>query len=148
MSRLELQHELHDVAATTLYRHLNKLVDTGFVQIVGERVSGANRERLYEALPLDLSADDTAQLTGDDYLRIVTAVATELVGNVQRVIGGPLGLHGRSTFGVQVFFATDAEHLRILKRFDAFLADLDNEFPPGPDRVQRALSYGMCPRNA
>jgi DNA-binding transcriptional ArsR family regulator len=146
MSRIELQAELPDVPATTLYRHLARLLDAGLIQIVEARPIGANRELVYEALPLDLTPDESGQLTPEDYIGLVTSLASDLLGTVQRVAVSKRGLVGRSTFGMQVFFATDAEHRQILKRFDAFLAELDNEFPPGRRRVQRSLTYGMCPR--
>ncbi len=146
MSRVELQAELPDVTATTLYRHLTRLLTAGLIQVVDTRPSGANSELVYEALPLDLEPHESGQLTPDDYVGLVTSLAGDLVGTVQRVAVSKRGLVGRSTFGMQVFFATDAEHRQILKRFDAFLAELDNEFPPGPRRVQRSLTYGMCAR--
>jgi DNA-binding transcriptional ArsR family regulator len=146
MSRIELQAELPDVPATTMYRHLTRLLDAGLIQIVDTRPSGANRELVYEALPLDLAPHESGQLTPSDYIDVVTAMVSDLLATVQQVAVSKRGLVGRSTFGIQVFFATDAEHRQILKRFDAFLADLDNEFPPGPKRVQRSLTYGMCPR--
>ena len=146
LSRLELLREMHDISATTLFRHLNRMVDAGLVEIVGERQVGPNVERIYEAVPLDLPSDESARLSADDYVAIVTALAADLITTVQAVGRSRKGLHRRSTFGMQMFFASDAEYLGIQDRFDAFLAELDREFPPGPARSARALSYGICPR--
>jgi DNA-binding transcriptional ArsR family regulator len=146
MTRLELQAELSDVASTTLFRHLNRLVDAGLVQVVGERRGGSNRERIYESLPFDLTSEEAGRLTGDDYVALVTALAGDLVAAVQRAARSVAGLAGRSTFGVQTFYATDVEHRRIVKRFDEFLAELDRDFGPAGKRTPRTLSYGMCPR--
>lgn len=146
MSRLELQAELKDVPSTTLFRHLTRMVEVGLIQVVGDRPNGANRERLYEAIPLDLNPQESAELTAKDYVDIVSVFASEMVRSVQRAAFGPVGLWGRSTFGVQMFSATEAEYSEIQERFDAFLGQLERDFLPKPGRIQRSFSYGICPQ--
>lgn len=146
MTRLELQAQLCEIAPTTLHRHLTRLLDVGLVQIVGHRTKGANQERIYESLPLDLAPSQSRELTPVDYLTLVTAMTADLVGTVQRFAKKDQSLAGRSTFGVQTFYASDDEHQEIVEQLDEFLASIDREYSPGPGRVQRSLSYGMCPR--
>lgn len=146
MSRLELHAELKDVASTTLFRHLTRMVEVGLIHVVSERPNGPNREKLYEAIPLDLNGDETAELSPDDYVALVAVLSAELMHNVRRGAFGSSGLWGRSTFGSQVFSATDAEYRVIQERFDAFLAELERDFGPAPERTRRSLTYGICPR--
>jgi hypothetical protein len=146
MSRLELHAELRDVASTTLFRHLNRMLDVGLIRVVGERQNGSNNERLYEAIPLDLNPEETGELSPDDYVALVAALSSELFRSVQEAASSPAGLWGRSTFGVQVFAATDAEYASIQQRFDAFLGDLDRDFALGPGRTRRSITYGICPQ--
>lgn len=145
MSRLELHVELADVPSTTLFRHLNRMLEVGLIRVVGERPSGSNRERLYEAIPLDLTAEESAELSPADYVAMVGALSAELNRSVQEAAASPAGLRGRSTFGVQVFAATDSEYQVIQQRFDALLADLERDYGPAPGRVRRSLTYGICP---
>ncbi len=145
MSRLELQAELQDVAATTLFRHLTRMVEVGLIHVVGERPTGSNREKLYEAIALDLNPDESAQLSPEDYVAVVAVLSGELMHNVRRAAFGSPGLWGRSTFGSQVFSATDAEYRGIQERFDSFLGDLERDFAPLPGRTRRSLTYGICP---
>jgi Helix-turn-helix domain len=140
MSRLELHAELKDVASTTLFRHLARMVEVGLIRVVGERPNGPNREKLYEAIPLDLNRDESAELSPDDYVALVAVLSAELMHNVRKGAFGPSGLWGRSTFGSQVFCATDPEYRSIQERFDAFLADLERDFGPGPERTRRSLT--------
>jgi DNA-binding transcriptional ArsR family regulator len=146
LSRLELQAELKDVPSTTLFRHLTRMVEVGLIHVVGERPTGPNKERLYEAIPLDLNPDESAQLSPNDYLALVAVLSAELMHNVRRAAFADPGLCGRATFGSQVFAATDPEYREIQKRFDGFLADLERDFGPGPDRTRRTITYGICPQ--
>jgi DNA-binding transcriptional ArsR family regulator len=146
LSRLELQAELKDVPSTTLFRHLTRMVEVGLIHVVGERPTGPNKERLYEAIPLDLNLDESAQLSPDDYIALVAVLSAELMHNVRRAAFADPGLCGRATFGSQVFAATDPEYREIQKRFDGFLADLERDFGPGPDRTRRTITYGICPQ--
>lgn len=146
MSRLELHADLKDVSSTTLFRHLTRMVDVGLVRVVGERPSGPNREKLYEAVALDLNPEESAELSAEDYVAIVAVLSSELIHNVREAAFSATGLWGRSTFGSQIFSATDSEYRAIQERFDAFLADLERDFAPSPGRTRRLFSYGICPQ--
>jgi DNA-binding transcriptional ArsR family regulator len=146
MSRLELQADLKDVSSTTLFRHLTRMVDVGLIHVVNERPSGPNREKLYEAIALDLNPEESAELSADDYVAIVAVLSSELIHNVREAAFSTAGLWGRSTFGSQIFSATDAEYRDIQERFDAFLGDLERNFAPEPGRTRRSLTYGICPQ--
>ena len=122
------------------------MVEVGLIRVVSERPNGPNRERVYEAIPLDLNPQESAELAPDDYVALVAVLAAELLHNVRQAAFSAAGLWGRSTFGSQMFEATDPEYKVIQQRFDAFLAELDRDFSPAPGRTRRSLTYGICPQ--
>jgi DNA-binding transcriptional ArsR family regulator len=146
MSRLELHTELKDVSSTTLFRHLTRMVDVGLIHVVSERTTGPNREKVYEAIALDLNAEESAELSADDYVAIVSVLSSELIHNVREAAFSTTGLSGRSTFGSQIFSATDSEYRAIQERFDAFLGELERDFAPSAGRTRRQFTYGICPQ--
>lgn len=88
MTVAELGRILGDVPQASLYRHLNRLVDAGFVDVVAERPAGGATERVYAVVPeaVSLTAEDVASLEPADHMRYFTAFCAALMGSFDRYL--------------------------------------------------------------
>lgn len=95
MTVADLGRVLGDVPQATLYRHLNRLVDAGFVKVVEERPAGGATERVYTVVPeaVTLTAEDAASLGPEEHMRYFTAFCAALMGSFERYLqDGPVDL--------------------------------------------------------
>ena len=79
----QLSVYLQDVPLTTLYRHLNLLLEAGMLEVVAERRVHGTVERVFTVVEAAtyLSEEDRAQLTAED----ITGLVGALTGAVQEV---------------------------------------------------------------
>lgn len=77
----QLSAYLQDVPLTTLYRHLNLLLEAGMLEVVAERRVHGTVERVFTVVEAAtyLSEEDRAQLTAED----ITGLVGALTGAVQ-----------------------------------------------------------------
>ena len=77
---------LPEVPQATLYRHLNKLVLAGILQVVEERPVRGTVEKVYalRQAAANLTRDDLANATRDDHMRYFTAFVVELLDHFAR----------------------------------------------------------------
>ena len=76
----DLAQALPDVPQTTLYRHINALVEGGMLEVVDEIPQRGTVERVYSlAAPPSLQPEDLRGLSKEDYQRTFTIVMTSLL---------------------------------------------------------------------
>ena len=76
-----------DIPQTTLYRHINILVEGGVLRIVEEHQIRGTVERVYEvAAPPSLDADDLQGLCKEEYEQLFLLFMSTLVKDVQQYL--------------------------------------------------------------
>lgn len=124
---------LDDVPASSIYRHLQKLIDAGVVEVVAERrVRGAVEKTLRVAADAArLSPDEFAQMSGEDHRRTFLVFVTELLHEFERYISRPDRDFIRDLAGYRtvLLYATDEEWLTAIRGINQALLPL--------------LSYGL-----
>lgn len=85
----QLAAELKDVAAATLYHHLNLLTDAGITQVVEERlVRGTLREKVYTLSHASdlLRPDEITHTSKDELQQCFLAFVSKLIGDHARYL--------------------------------------------------------------
>lgn len=84
----QLQRMLPDVPQASLYRHLNRLVEAGFVEIVEERPVGGALERVYALVEgkQHLTGTDLAAASPEDHMRYFTAFCALLMAKFSKYL--------------------------------------------------------------
>jgi DNA-binding transcriptional ArsR family regulator len=75
-----------DVPQSSLYRHLNLLLEGGMLQVVEEIPVRGTVEKVYALVEerINITAEDYASLTTDDLINGVNLIITNLMGDFQR----------------------------------------------------------------
>ena len=81
LTTLQLQRVVENVPIATLYRHVNKLVEAGFVKVVGERQVRGSIERTLAVVEASLPLKDLPSKHPDEMIRhFATFLGTLLHG--------------------------------------------------------------------
>ena len=142
-----------DIPHTTLYRHINALVEGGILNVVEETQKRGTVERLYAlAAPPSLSAEDLKGMKKRDYEQVFTLFVTTLISDMQRYLDTKPGdeefdvlADGTDISKVRLFLS-DGE----LKQMNAAITDLmlaAIENQPDAERKPRIFSYQFIPAN-
>jgi len=88
LTTTELQTELSDVPAASLYRHVARLVDAGVLSVVGERRIRGAVERTYvlRSAAANVSPDELAKMTPDQHRQMFLAYVAGLIGDFDRYL--------------------------------------------------------------
>jgi DNA-binding transcriptional ArsR family regulator len=152
MTARELGDAIPDVPQTTLYRHINALVDGGVLKIVGETQIRGTVERTYAvaALP-SLKPEDLQGMTKQDYQQAFIVYLSTLMSAAQRYLDSK---SEQETFnpladGLDLSLGTlhlsDAEFQAMNKRIlDVIMSVSGNQ--PSPKRKRRLFTYLFIPQ--
>lgn len=152
MTAKELGDAIPDVPQTTLYRHINALVDGGVLKIVGETQIRGTVERTYAvaALP-SLKPDDLQGMTRQDYQQAFIIYLSTLMSAAQRYLDskGEQDMINPLADGLDLSLGTvhlsDAEFQAMNKRIlDVIMSASGNQ--PAPDRKRRMFTYLFIPQ--
>ena len=88
MTAQQLVRALPDVPQTTLYRHLNVLVEQGVLSVVAEHRVRGTVERVYALAPTAalLTPEDLATATSEDHLNYFSIFITSLLSDFARYV--------------------------------------------------------------
>jgi DNA-binding transcriptional ArsR family regulator len=88
LSPAELADELGDVPLATLYRHLNRLVEAGILQVVAERKVRNATERIYtlKSGAAFVGQDEAGVYSRDEHLRYFVSYLLSLLDDYARFI--------------------------------------------------------------
>lgn len=120
----QIGDRLTDIPPATLYRHINKLLDAGIIEVVAEHQIRGAVEKVY-AMPQEngsLTVEDMRNATPEEHMRYFLKFMTTVLADFERYINqeevDPLKDAGG--YRQASFYATDEE-------FHAFMATLQQE---------------------
>jgi DNA-binding transcriptional ArsR family regulator len=139
------------VPLTTLYRHINLLVEGGVLEIVAEHPIRGTVERVYAlAGPPSLNAEDLVGMTKKDYEQAFAIYLSSLLGDARNYLAAKPDDQEIDLFadGVEVtklqLLLSDEEFRRLdAQLIELILSAAKNE--PTPSRRRRVLSLTIVP---
>lgn len=144
----DLREELSDVAPTTLYRHMTRLVDADVLTVVAERRIRGTVERTY-ALRLSaarLGLDEIAAMSVEDHRQAFMAYVGGLLDDFDRYLarGDVDLLRDQVAYRLAAMWLTDAEFAELRRELLQVLQPrLAN--PPAPGRTRRLYASVLLP---
>jgi DNA-binding transcriptional ArsR family regulator len=149
----DLAKALPDIPQTTLYRHINVLVDGGLLQIVDEIPQRGTVERVLSFKnPPSLEQEDLKGLTKEEYLDVFTVIVstmlTEAISYINCVPEGEeidLITAGFDFNKIQLNLSDEEFNSLQRSLFDLMMAAAKNK--PSNDRKRRTFSYLFIPMN-
>lgn len=144
----EIGHVLKDVPQASLYRHLNKLVEEGFLHVVEERPVGGATERVYAIVDGQgvLPVADLEKATKADHMRYFAAFCAMLMSKFDRYLEREHVDFVADGVGYRVYslYLSDEEFQQFIKAInEPFAAVATNE--PAPGRRRRMLATVVMP---
>ena len=151
MTTKEIADLMPEIPLTTLYRHINILVEAGLMRVVEEKQIRGTIERTYAlTAPPSLTAEDLEGMTRQEAEQYFTMFLSSLMSDSQRYLDGK---SEKTRFnpikdGVQIskvqLFIDEQEFKKINLKIQEILVDsVKNK--PGPGRTRRMFSYLMIP---
>jgi DNA-binding transcriptional ArsR family regulator len=151
MTAGELSEILPDIPQTTLYRHLNALLDGGVIQVVAENPVRGTVERVYALVaPPSITPEDLRDMSRQDYERLATLALSSFMGDIRRYLsrkpeGAPIDfLADGMDFNKVQLNLSDDEFQRMNKQIFTIMAAAAQN-PPSPERRRRVFSYLFIP---
>jgi DNA-binding transcriptional ArsR family regulator len=151
MTAGDLAESMPEIPLTTLYRHINLLVEGGLLKVVEEHPIRGTVERVYALNgPPSLRAEDLAGMTKQDYEQAFAIFLSSLLSDAKKYLRAKPDDREIDLFadGVEVtklqLLLSDAEFRQLDSQLiELILAAAKNE--PGPGRRRRVLSLTMIP---
>jgi len=152
MTAKELLEIIPEVPLTTLYRHINALVEGGLLQVTGETQIRGTIERTYALASLpSLKSEDLHGMTRPAYQQAFMIYLSSLMGAAQRYLAskGENETFNPLADGVELSLGTlnlsEAEFQNANQRILEILMPLTNQ-PPAPGRKRRFFTYLFIPQ--
>ncbi|MFF4186321.1 helix-turn-helix domain-containing protein [Streptomyces sp. NPDC001691] len=144
----DLRDELSDVAPTTLYRHVSRLVAGGVLTVEAERRVRGTVERTYvlRMSAASLGLDHIQAMTAEDHRQAFTAYVAGLLGDFDRYLarGDVDLLRDQVGYSLAAMWLDDAEFAELRRELARVLAPrLAN--PPAPGRTRRIYARVLLP---
>jgi len=151
MSAKELARVITDVPQTTLYRHINALVEGGLLKVVSETQIRGTVERTYAvAAPPSLKPEDLRGMTKQDYQQAFLVYLSTLMGAARRYLDSRAEGEAFDPLadGLDLSLGTlqlSDEEFRALngRILELVMSAAGN--PPGPGRRPRTFTYLFIP---
>jgi len=138
----KLDHLMPDVAKSSLYRHIRKLLDGGFIEIAETHPVKGTPENTYRLLQAPhITVEDVQQMTKEDHLHYFSSYVAGLVQSFKAYLDSQDTLDllaDRAGYSEILFYANTDE-------FDALFIPLRDQLsqisqqPPQPGRRLRKL---------
>lgn len=148
----ELLDIIPEVPLTTLYRHINALVEGGLLQVVGETQIRGTIERTYALASLpSLRTEDLQGMTKQEYQQAFLIYLSNLMGAAQRYLASKADNEPFNPLadGVELSLGTlhlsDEEFQSMNQRILDLLMPLTSQ-PPAPERKRRFFTYLFIPQ--
>jgi Helix-turn-helix domain len=148
LTTTELRAELPDVPATSLYRHVARLVAAGVLSVVGERRVRGAVERTYvlRTAAARIGPEEVAAMTPEEHRQTFLAFIAGLIGDCDRYLapGDVDPIRDGVSFGLAGMWLTDTE---LLERGRGLYAVLQPRLanPPAPGRTRQLLATVLLP---
>ena len=151
MTAGELSQVLPEIPQTTLYRHLNALLEGGIIKVVAEKPVRGTVERLYALVaPPSITPEDLRGMGKQEYEQLAAMAFSSFMSEIRRYLERkPDGAYidfiadGMDFNKVQLHLS-DEEFQRMNQQiFNIMVAAAQN--PPSPERKRRIFSYLFIP---
>lgn len=144
----DLREELPDVAPTTLYRHVSRLVDGGVLTVVAERRVRGTVERTYvlRMSAASMGLDEVDAMSADDHRQAFMAYVAGLLGDFDRYLArGDIDLlRDQVGYSLAAMWLDDAEFAELRRELLRVLQPrLTNQ--PRPGRTRRIYARVLLP---
>jgi DNA-binding transcriptional ArsR family regulator len=149
MTAQQLATAMPDIAQATLYRHLNKLANSGILAVVEERPVRGTLEKVYalNEQAAFLGAADIADFTKDDHMRYFTAFVAILLGEFSQYLDSkekPDLVADGVAYTKTALYLSDEEFMDMAKRMSEALGPtFQNQ--PAPGRKRRLFTTIVIP---
>jgi DNA-binding transcriptional ArsR family regulator len=147
----DLAKALPDIPQTTLYRHINILVDGGLLEVVDEIPQRGTVERVFGfKIPPSLSREDLKGLSKEEYQQVFTMIITSLLQEAINALenipdDGEIDLLGEGYQFSQVQLHLNDEEFEKFNHDILSLMMKARENKPADDRKRRLFSYIFIP---
>ena len=147
MTVQELSKWAEDVPQATLYRHLNKLLDAGFIRVVQENPVRGAVEKVYALKEPNIqSQEDFLKLTKEEHLELFLTFTTQLMSLYESYLSQEkidLVKDGVS-YTIANLNLTDQEFIELMQGIGTLIQSaLGNE--PTPERKSRNIATIIIP---
>jgi DNA-binding transcriptional ArsR family regulator len=144
----DLHDELSDIAPTTLYRHMTRLVAGGVLTVVAERRIRGTVERTYvlRMSAASLGLDHIEAMNAEDHRQAFMAYIAGLLGDFDRYLArGDINLlRDQVGYSLAAMWLDDAEFAELRRELARVLQPrLAN--PPAPGRTRRLYARVLLP---
>lgn len=139
----QLAQSLGDVPASSVYRHVNRLITAGLIDIVAERpVRGTIEKTLRVSVDAQIGPREAQTMSAEDHRRGVLAFLTQLMHEWETYLGNPhidlvADLAG---YRLAYLYASDDEWLTVLTQLAAIFQPLVERGPGAGLRRRRFAS--------
>ena len=147
----DMTKALPDIPQTTLYRHINVLVDGGVLQVVDEIPQRGTMERVFGfKVPPSLSREDLTGLSKDEYQQTFTLILTSLLQEATNSLNNIPDEEEIDLLGAGYQFSQAQFNLND-EEFEKFNKDILNlmmaasKNKPSGERKRRIFSYLFIP---
>ncbi len=145
----QLAQLLPEVPHTTLYRHINLLVEGGLLTVVEERQVRNLLEKVYAFVEeaANLMPEDYEQASKEDHLRYFTGFVTAILADFDRYLRSQDQMPV-TTAGVfkrqEVLYLSKEEYRQVMMQLRAAVLPFENN-GPAPERQRMAFSLITIP---
>jgi DNA-binding transcriptional ArsR family regulator len=134
MTAQRIAQAMPDLSQTSLYRHLNTLVEGGILTVVAENPVRGTLEKVYAlAKPvIRLGQNELADATKDDHMRYFMIFLSTLLQEFSQYLERTENIHvGEFAYNTIPLYLTDGEVEQLREQFQQLFAPyLNRELPP------------------
>ncbi|MTH53544.1 helix-turn-helix domain-containing protein [Bacillus mangrovi] len=147
LSSQQISGRMKDVPPATLYRHINRLLESGILEVVKENQIRGTIEKIYslkEAEPP--SKEEVSAITKEEHMDLFLSFTNQLAGRFEDYLNQPEYdvLQDGVGFSMGSFQLSDEEFMELMDKMGSLLKEaMDNE--PSPERRERHLATIILP---
>ncbi len=118
----QIAREISDVPQTSLYRHINALLDGGIIQVVDERPVRGTVEKMFALVAgaTRISRDELEVVSDEDHLRYFMVFLSSLLQDFSIYLERHQGENGRmddTVYAKTVLYLTDEQYHQLNEQF-------------------------------
>ncbi|WP_053365711.1 helix-turn-helix domain-containing protein [Bacillus sp. FJAT-27245] len=139
----ELLEHIKDVPQATLYRHLNKLLEAGFIEVVQENQVRGTVEKVYGLKQTAPTKVDS--ISKEQHLELFFTFMAQLMGTYEQYLSTDFDLQRDGvTYRVARMHLTDEEFMELAQNMGRLIGEaMKNE--PSAERTPRNLATVVIP---
>lgn len=143
MTTAELDQLMPDVAKSSLYRHIKKLLDGGMIEVAETHAVKGTPEKTYRLLQTpNITVEDVKTMTKDDHLRYFSTYVAGLVRDFKAYLDAQKDLDmvaDRAGYGQAIFYASTEELDELFQPFRERLSKLQGQTPESGRRLRKLV---------